>query len=364
MITRRDLLRNGAAFAGLLAANVTGSSSPIQPHPARYWHKMGEAVACDLCPNACILPHGKTGICRTRQNRRGELFTHGYANPCAIHVDPVEKKPLYHMLPGSRTFSLGIAGCNLRCKNCQNYTISQKSPLETQNTPMSPEKAVQEAQRLGCQIIAYTYTEPTVWIEYVIDTAKIARKAGLRNVLVSSGYINPAPFIEMAAYIDGAHIDVKSFSEATYRDLNAGKLAPVLKTLQGAQRAGVWLEIVNLIVPKWSDNMDVIRAMCKWIARNLGSDVPLHFSRFFPMHRLGNLYPTPLETLHEAREIALEERLSYVYIGNVPGVDTSTWCHSCGEMVVERDGYKILNQAMSAGACVHCGNRIPGVWDA
>lgn len=329
----------------------------------RFWHKSGDVIFCDLCPHGCVLPKGKIGICRSRKNADGALLSLGYANPCAIHTDPIEKKPLYHILPGTKTYSLGIAGCNLRCKNCQNHPISQSSPLQTQNIYLPPEKAVEQAIKNGCSSIAYTYSEPVVWIEYVLDTASLARKAGLKNILVSSGYINNGPFEELCTVIDGAHIDLKSFDNDVYNKLNAGKLEPVLQTLVTARKADVWLEVVNLVIPQWSDDFEMIRKMCRWIKQNLGSSTPLHFSRFFPLYKLANLYPTPVKTLLTARKIAIEEGLLFVYIGNVPEINTNTFCTKCGELLVSRIGYNTTVHALTGGMCAKCKTSVPGVWN-
>lgn len=360
MITRRELIMSLTALAG---AAVSGNAEVSDKnYRARFWHKSGDAVYCDLCPHGCVLPEGKTGICRSRKNVKGILVSLGYAYPCAIHIDPVEKKPMYHMLPGTKTFSLGVAGCNLRCKNCQNYTISQSSPLQTKNSYLPPAKAVEEAIKRGCSSIAYTYSEPVVWIEYVLDTALLAHKAGLKNILISSGYINQEPLAELCKVIDGVNIDLKSFDNSVYKNLNAGKLEPVLQMLMAAGKAGVWIEVTNLIVPQWTDDQKMIREMCRWIKKNLGSSTPLHFSRFFPLYRLANLYPTPAETLENARKIALEEGLHFVYIGNVPNINSDTFCSSCGELLISRKGYYIELNALTGGMCAKCKKSVPGLW--
>lgn len=332
-------------------------------HNACFWHKEGDSIICDLCPHGCILSESKTGICRSRQNINGKLVSLGYGKPCAVHSDPIEKKPLYHMLPGTRTYSIGVAGCNLCCKNCQNHSISQVSPLQTQNYHFSPQQIVDDAKRNGCLSISYTYSEPVVWIEYVMDTAKLARKAGLKNVLVSSGYINTEPLKELCTIIDGAHIDLKSFDNTVYRNLNAGKLEPVLQSLKLAKEKGVWVEVVNLVIPQWSDDLGMIRSMCKWISKNLGNDTPLHFSRFFPLYKLENLFPTPLVTLESAKKIALEEKLNFVYIGNVAEFDSNTYCPSCGELLIYRKGYRIKPEALNGGVCEKCKYVVPGIWN-
>jgi pyruvate formate lyase activating enzyme len=365
MITRRELIKNIAVIgAGVAACGSTLFADERKgTHAAKYWHAFGnDAVQCDLCPHGCVLTQGKTGVCRGRQNKNGALVTLGYGYPCALHTDPIEKKPLYHFLPGSLAYSLAIAGCNLRCRNCQNYTISQVSPLETEVPYVSPRQIVDEAKRNGARVIAYTYSEPSVWIEYLYDTAMAAKKAGIKNVMVTSGYINGEPLTDLAPYIDGMHIDLKSFDETVYRNLNAGSLRPVLDTILNAKKNGVWVEIVNLVVPQWTDNLDMIRKMAAWIRDNAGTDTPLHFSRFFPLYQLEQLYPTPTETLVAAQKIALGEKLKYVYVGNVPDIDSNTYCPACRNMLVERDGYRVTVKGMKGDACGKCGLKIPGVW--
>jgi pyruvate formate lyase activating enzyme len=363
MVSRRTLIK---CFGILVGASNTilAVSQPDKKtlHSTKYWRVENGRVRCLLCPHGCILDTGKTGLCRTRKNVDGKLVTSGYANPCAVHVDPIEKKPLYHVLPGSTTYSIGIAGCNLRCKNCQNYSMSQSSPLDTDNIYLPPEDAVANALENKCSSIAFTYAEPVVWIEYVQDTAGLARKAGLKTVLVTSGYCNPQPFKELCAAIDCAHIDLKSFDEMVYRNLNAGSISPVLKSLTIARDMNVWTEIVNLIVPSWSDNMEMIRKMCKWIKAELGEETPLHFSRFFPMYKLAHLYPTPSDVIQKACGIAKEEGLQFVYAGNVPELQAHTICPSCGEILIERQGYKVKNHLAGSGCCNACKKKIKGIW--
>ena len=365
MGTRRECLGAlGSHFTVAAAGGVAPLFASVAPayHEARYWHRQGDAVLCELCPHGCVLREGKTGKCRNRQNRGGRLLALGYGSPCAVHVDPIEKKPFYHVLPGARTYSLGVAGCNLRCRNCQNYTISQRSPLETDTMRLPPGRAVEEALREACTVVAFTYTEPSVWIEYVLDTAAAARKAGLRAVMVTSGYINAAPFEEAASVLDAVRIDLKSFSDKVYQDLNAGRLQPVLDTLLRARRRGVWLEVINLVVPQWNDAPDQLRALCRWIADNLGVETPLHFSRFYPLYQLANGYPTPVATLKKAVAVAHEEGLLYVYIGNVAAVGTDTVCPACGKTVIARSGYTVTENNLAGGKCGFCGKTIAGLW--
>ncbi len=363
MITRRELLKYSAATVGAAATTSCIANATPLSKKALYWEPMGEsAVVCELCPFQCVLQDGSTGVCRTRENVKGTLITTAYANPCAVHIDPVEKKPVYHMLPGTTAFSVAIAGCPLRCLNCQNYTISQQFPKDTETSYMPPERVVEEAKRQGCLSIAYTYSEPVVWFEYVLETSRLAKKAGIKNILVSSGYINEAPLKELSEFMDAATIDLKGFSNAMYLKLNSAKLQPVLDAIANAAKFGMWVEVSHLVVPTYTDNMDMIHAMCVWHRKNLGPDVPLHFLRFFPLYKLANLYPTPTDILVKARAIALEQGIKFVYVGNVAEIDSSTYCPSCKKAVIVRDGFTIKKMALKAGKCANCGTAINGLW--
>jgi pyruvate formate lyase activating enzyme len=266
------------------------------------------------------------------------------------------------MLPGTRTYSVAIAGCNLRCLNCQNYTISQSSPDQTDVTYLPPEKAVKEAIAQGCSSIAYTYSEPTVWFEYMLATAKLAREARLKNVWVTAGYINESPLRELAPVMDAVTLDLKSFSDSLYQKLNAGKLEPILRTLTIAQKCGIWVEVSNLVVPEWTDDLGQVRKLCAWIKQNMGEEVPLHFLRFFPLYKLANLYPTPTQTLLSAQKIAKEEGLKFVYVGNVAEADSNTYCPSCKKPLIVRDGCIIKTMAIAKGHCPYCKVAIKGLW--
>ena len=348
------------AIAQTFSKNVF--ASPTHGVIAQYWNNMGDAVGCELCPNRCVLANGKTGVCRTRQNINGTLVNNAYANPCAVHVDPIEKKPIFHCWPGTKSFSLAIAGCNLRCLNCQNYTISQQLPKDTENTYLPPHMVVSEAKRLGCASIAYTYSEPVVWFEYVLETAKLAKKEGLKNIWITAGYINDSPLRELSQYIDAANINLKSFSDDIYIKLNGATLKPVLETIANAQRYGIWIEVTNLVIPTWTDNLVMIRAMCKWHKENLGPNVPLHFSRFFPLYKLQHLYPTPTDVLLKAKAIAEAEGISYVYVGNVAEIDSNTYCPHCRKAVIERSGLITKILSLKNGRCGHCNTEIKGIW--
>jgi pyruvate formate lyase activating enzyme len=280
-----------------------------------------------------------------------------------VHIDPIEKKPFYHVLPSSRAFSIATAGCNFACLNCQNWEISQKSPKETLNIDLMPASVVEACLKNNCESIAYTYAEPTVFYEYVYDTARLAKASGIKNVYKSNGYINEQPLRMLCKYLDAANIDLKGFTESTYLKLNAGKLAPVLRTLQVLKEEGVWLEITNLIIPSWTDDMKTIRNMCKWLVANNLDENPLHFSRFSPLHKLTQLPSTPLLTLQKARETALSEGMKYVYIGNVPGANLEdTICPKCKKTVVERKGFRVIQNNIVDGKCKFCGYKVAGVW--
>jgi len=323
-------------------------------------------VQCQLCPFRCFLPEGSRGICRVRMNVGGRLKTLVYAQPVSVHIDPIEKKPVYHMLPASRIFSIATVGCNLRCSFCQNWEISQCNPEEakTAGRIMTPEQVVDAAIENNCSSIAYTYSEPIVFYEYVLDIARLAKQRGLKNVLVSAGYINREPLIKLAPYFDVIKIDLKGFNEQFYRKVVGGDLKYVLAALKELHSLGVLTEVVNLVVPSLNDDMGEIAGMCKWIHDNMGTDTPLFFSRFTPQYRLGNLPATPIETLEKARKIAMDAGLRYVYIGNVPGhPGESTYCPSCGKRLIHRYGYAILENNIKKGRCVFCGKEIPGIWD-
>jgi len=352
------------ALSGTPGENFSSDDLDKWSREALFWSETPRGVKCLICPNECTLKKGELSDCRNRINKDGKLYTIAYGNPCAIHVDPIEKKPLYHFLPTTKTFSIATAGCNLACLNCQNWSISQTTPTKTRNYDLMPEALVKQAARNDCRSIAYTYSEPITFFEYTCDSARLAREKGLRNVLVSAGYINPDPLRHFLTDIDAANIDLKSFSEDIYLKLNAGKLQPVLDGLKIFREEGVWLEITNLVIPGWTDDMDMISRMCDWLFSNGFRDVPLHFSRFHPTYKLTNLPPTPTSTLEKARETALDSGIRFVYIGNVPGHEAShTYCPQCGEIVLERKGFRITRNTLSEGKCGNCGENIPGVWE-
>jgi pyruvate formate lyase activating enzyme len=380
-ITKRQfmkycLLGMGGIAVGLhrsdAIAAVARKFSSTVPVPDGLWKWSKEAVfytqtargvRCLKCPNECELGANETGRCRNRVNYQGKMYTIAYGNPCAVHIDPVEKKPLFHFLPSTRAFSIATAGCNLACLNCQNWQISQVSPRETDNVDLMPPAAVDRCLQERCESIAYTYAEPDTFYEYAYDTAKLARERGIRNIWKSSGYINEEPLRKVSKYIDAANIDLKSFDDRIYGRLSSAKLAPVLRTLKVFKEEGVWLEITNLVIPSWTDDLDMIKRMCDWLCTNGLSECPLHLSRFVPLYKLTHLPTTPVSTLEKAMEIAKKSGVRYVYIGNVPGhMAENTYCPKCAKMIVERKGFSILRNDIVGSKCRFCGEKIAGVW--
>ena len=274
-------------------------------------------VECQLCPHHCRIAQGKTGLCRSRRNIDGQLISDVYGRPCSLAIDPIEKKPLYHFHPGTQCLSIACTGCNFRCFNCQNHEISQVSPQSVGHYDFSPEDVVALCLEHHCPGIAYTYTEPLTYIEYVADIAKLAHEKGLWNILVTAGYVNQAPLADLLPFIDAANIDLKSFSDDTYRKVCGGQLQHVLQTILAMRDAGVWIELTYLVIPGINDDMEKIRQMCRWMADNDLAETPLHFSRFFPRYKMSDVPPTPLSTLRTARSIALDEGIRHVYLGNV-----------------------------------------------
>jgi pyruvate formate lyase activating enzyme len=355
-----------SSFSGAGSLNCADCHGTTEdPLSISYCHipHTGTYVQCNLCPHQCIIADGERGTCRVRENRGGRLYSMAYGNPCAVHVDPIEKKPFYHFLPTVTAFSLATAGCSLRCLYCQNWQISQSTPEETQNADMPPENVVLYAQQQQAPVIAYTYSEPMVFYEYMLDTARQAREAGLRNVVVSAGFINPEPLRELCQTVDAIKIDLKGYDEDFYRDVCEAELGPVLEAIRIIYESGVHLEIVNLVVPTLNDSLEQLRALTRWIARDLSPDVPVHFSRFHPDYKLTNLPPTPVETLDRARETAMEEGVRFVYVGNVPGhPGNHTYCPACGEVLIVRQGFTVTEYHLEGGICAYCQEPIPGVW--
>jgi pyruvate formate lyase activating enzyme len=324
---------------------------------------MNQKVQCGLCPRGCVIGPGQSGDCRVRVNIDGVLRSVVYGYPCSVNIDPIEKKPLFHFLPGSQILSLATIGCNLHCLNCQNWEISQANPEESTASLVPPERLVAIARQYKCPSIAYTYTDPVAYYEYAYDTSRLARQAGLRNVLVTAAYCNSQPWRRLLEVTDAARIDLKGMTEDFYRSVCSGTLAPVQQCLIDAVAKEVHVEVINLIIPTLNDSQDDIRRLSRWVRTNLGSDIPLHFSRFFPQYKMQHLPPTPLETLDVARQIALEEGLYYVYIGNIRSPQgENTYCPGCHKLLIERQGYVVLQNVLKDGCCPGCGKKIYGVW--
>ena len=323
----------------------------------------GTNVQCQVCPNRCYLSPGDRSICRSKVNIGGKLYSLTYGNPCSVHMDPIEKKPLFHFHPGTSIFSIATTGCNFRCLNCQNWEISQRKPEEVRHGELFPEDVVRTAKERGAPSIAYTYSEPVTYYEYMYDTARFAKEAGIKNVLVSNGYINREPLLKLTPYLDGANINLKSFDNRIYGSLNGGTLKPVLDTFKTLHSEGVWFEMTTLVVPTYVDDPEMIKRMCGWILDELGPNYPLHLLRFFPRYKLTRLPPTPIKTLEEFRDLALKEGIRYVYLGNVPGHEgCTTTCHNCGKVLIGRKGYLLRQVNIVKGRCKFCRASIPGRW--
>ncbi len=320
-------------------------------------------VQCELCPKSCLLKPGQSGECRVRINIDGVLRTVVYGYPCSINIDPVEKKPLFHFMPGSKILSLATVGCNLHCRNCQNWEISQANPEDVPAMFTSPQKLVESAGHYGCPSLAYTYTDPIVYYEYTYDTAKLAREANLRNVLVTAGYINEQPWRRLLKYIDAVTLDLKGITEEFYQKICSATLKPVQNALIVARECGVELEVSNLVIPTLNDKPDQLRRLVQWVRENLGQDTPLHFLGFIPRYKMQHLPPTSAETLETARNIAMTEGMEFVYIGNVRCRDgQNTYCPGCKKLLIERIGYIIMQNRLKDGCCPDCSRKIYGVW--
>lgn len=331
---------------------------------ALWWEsEPGDKVHCYLCPRHCHIGPGQTGFCFIRANRGGVLYNLGYAQPAALQIDPIEKKPLNHFLPGTKIFSMGTAGCNMGCFFCQNWDISKSKSDQVNSTHLEPEEVVSLALRYGCPTLAFTYNEPTIWGEYVVDIAKVARARGLNTVMVTNGYITREAFFDIYDHIDAANVDLKAFTDDFYGRITLTHLAPVLETLQWLRReTHVWFEITNLIIPTLNDAPEETRQLAEWVLNNLGDDVPLHFTAFHPDFKLRDKPNTPPETLHRARHIAREVGLRYVYEGNIYSEGAHTYCPGCQRILIRRSWHSVLEDHLTDGHCPDCGERIHGVW--
>ncbi len=335
---------------------------------ARWWHTHPQTgkVVCTLCPRQCQIPHGQRGFCFVRANHGGELVLTTYGRSSGFCIDPIEKKPLAHFLPGTAILSLGTAGCNLGCKFCQNWDISKSREMDTLASHAGPQQIVDAAKHSGCRSIAFTYNDPVIWAEYAIDIAEAARHQGIKTVAVTAGYISPDARAEFFGCLDAANVDLKAFSENFYRKLTQTRLQPVLDTLVYLKHeTDVWFEITTLVIPGENDSPDELRAMCDWIVDNLGPDVPVHFTAFHPDFKMKSTPRTPHETLIRARQTAMDAGIRFAYVGNVHDIQNeSTRCPGCGELLIERDWYNLKQYRLDAGRCPGCGYVIPGLFEA
>lgn len=320
-------------------------------------------MQCQLCPHFCVLKHNERGKCGVRENQKGKLYSLVYEKPCSFSIDPIEKKPLYHFMPGERAISIATVGCNLSCKFCQNWEISKAKPEKYPYEKLSPEKVVEETLKAGCKIISYTYTEPTVFYEYMLDIAKLARKKGIKNVIVSNGFINPEPLKELCEYIDGANIDLKSINPEFYEKICEARLKPILEALKILKQNNVWVEITNLLISGKNDSQEGIKKLSEFV-KSLGKDTVLHFSAFYPCYKMLDVPRTPEETVKKAREIALKAGLNYVYTGNILDEEGSTtFCPKCKRPLVKRQGFYVLQNNIEKGKCSFCKTGIAGMWE-
>ena len=360
------LALTSSLLSGKVLYSEAKTSDVISKHKkALYWDKLdNDKVKCTLCPRRCILSNDQKGFCRARKNIWGSLYSLVYGQPVALHVDPIEKKPLFHVFPGSKSFSIATASCNLRCNFCQNWEISQLDPEKVNVDYVSPDAIVSTAKSTGSKTIAFTYTEPIIFYEYMIDIAKAARAENIDCVMHSAGYVNEEPLRELCEYITAANIDLKGFEDKFYASYCEGDVQTVLNALKVLKEEGVWIEITNLLIPRANDSEEDIRKLVKWVKENLGENTPIHFARFHPMYKLTNLSPTPLSSLKRAYKIAKEEGMNYVYIGNVPQhIGENTNCPNCGKLLIKRIGYTVTEDAIKDGKCPQCGIAIPGIWD-
>lgn len=352
-------------FGQSSVGEVMKANQSVGPQPARYWLKLdNDRIRCQLCPHDCLILSGRRGLCRVRENRNGVLYTLVYGKPVAIGIGPIEKAPFNHFYPSHRRQTIATVGCNLRCKHCQNWHISQRNVEDVSYRRLSPDEIIAGVKRAGLNSVSFTYTEPTIFFEYMYDIAYLAQSRGMLTTLVTNGYISPQPLRALLRHIDAVRVDLKAFTEDFYREISGASLAPVLDTLKIIKKEGVWLEIINLIIPTINDCPKEIRAMCEWILENLGPDVPIHFNRFHPAYKMTHLPPTPVETLEMAHAIAKDVGINFVTIGNVPGHRyDSTFCPTCGKNLIHRVGMSVLANNIQNGMCRFCGRDIPGVWE-
>ncbi len=334
-------------------------------HEAMLYRSLaGNRVHCQLCQHFCNIAAGQRGICGVRENLNGKLYSLVYGRAVATNIDPIEKKPLFHLLPGSSSFSIATVGCNFRCRHCQNWQIAQYPQLQPGEIPgneLLPESIVAQAKAAGCASIAYTYTEPTIFFEYAYDTAKLACAAGIKNIFVSNGYTSAEALKTIAPYLDAVNVDLKAFSDDFYRKVCGARLQPVLDTIQLYRKLGIWVEVTTLIIPGYNDSEPELKQVADFIV-GVGAEIPWHVSAFYPTHKLLDAPRTPAETLQRARQIGLDAGLKYVYQGNIPGSGgENSYCPDCGELVIERHGFSIIKNLLESGRCHACSVQIDGV---
>lgn len=370
-LTRRQFSRCMANLGGcFLGASCLARSSNLYAFnkneniEARYYEKLeNRKIKCKLCPRECVIDDLERGYCGVRENISGTYYTLVYGKPCTAHIDPIEKKPLFHFLPGTTAFSIATVGCNVLCKFCQNWEISQANPDQVKSFDMPPKQVAEISQKNRCASIAYTYTEPVIFTEYMYDSAVEGRMLGVKSAMISNGYIQAQPMKDLCKVLDGVKIDLKAFTERFYKELVAGELRPVLDTLVLLKAENMWTEIVYLVIPGQNDDTNELEELCHWIVKELGPDTPVHFTRFHPQYRLTNLPSTPLNTLKKARTIGLDSGLFYVYTGNVPGdPGESTFCPGCHQVVIKRIGFSVVENNLNSGLCKYCQTKIAGVW--
>ncbi len=374
-INKRAFMKMGACGACAVAAGSlvatarradaqTAQKGLIKARRSPWFTELeGRRVRCTLCPRSCDLAPGQRGVCRVRENRGGRGYTLVYGNPALVQMDPVERKPFFHVLPGARALSVSTAGCNIECKFCEVWDMALVAPEEVHAYDMPPDMVVKQALDARARCVSYAFGEPVVYYEYVESIATRAKEAGLLNLLHTNGYIAADPLNALCDKLDAVNIDLKSFDPNFYREVCDGELEPVLETLKRLKAAGVHIEITNIVIPTLNDDMADIRAMCRWIVGELGPDVPIHFGRFYPLFKLANLPSTPVRTLDRARDAAREEGINYVYIARVTGHEgENTFCPHCAEPIIRRLGFVVEDVQLREGRCAHCNTPIPGRW--
>jgi pyruvate formate lyase activating enzyme len=351
-------------MGGVQNAYAFDLATELSSVEARHYKKLdGGGIECGICPRHCQVTDLERGYCGARENRADTYHTLVYGLPCALNIDPIEKKPLFHFHPGTTALSLATAGCNVNCKFCQNWEISQVRPEQTDNIDLSPQSAVELCRQRGVPTIAYTYSEPVIFYEYMYDIAELGHEHSINSVMISGGYIEQQPLAELIPHLDAIKVDLKAIREEYYRDVVGGELKPVLDRLVQIRAAGMWLELVYLVVPTLNDTEAEFKELARWVKANLGAEVPVHYTRFHPQYLLKNLPPTPVNTLDLAHQVSRGEGLEFVYVGNVPGHPAeSTYCPGCGKVLIDRQGYLIRENNLVDGRCKFCKRQIPGVF--